>query len=82
VDIEICVNEGTHYGAWVRNLPPGEKLISIENLLGDFPAKLWIIFGHSIPEEEQKILDELGAVYDIGKSLTHVHAAAYLLVRR
>ena len=57
---------------------------AIEHTLGDWPQRLWIIFSHPYPDEDQQILDWL--VEEVGYSMTlsnvEVNASAYLLERK
>ena len=80
-----CPNgDGVFFGTWLRHLAPPAKVEAIEHTLGDWPQRLWIIFSHPYPGEDQQILGWL--VEEVGYSMTlsnvEVNASAYLLERK
>ena len=79
-----CRNGGNvFFGTWFRHLEPPAKVEAIEHALGAWPQRLWLIFSHIWPDEDQQILyllEEIG----YSRTLSNVgeNASAYLLERK
>ena len=77
-----CRTNGIHFGPWIRNSPPEDKLISLREELGGSPVSFWIVFSHTYPGEDAQIMSELARDYQIERSYTASNAAAFRVIRR
>ncbi len=74
---------GIFYGTWFRQLEPHAKMDAMEFTLGAWPPRLWIIFSHIYPDEDQQILDGLKEHgYSLVLSMLAENASVYLLQRK
>lgn len=80
----LCPNGGgIFYGSWFRHLEPDAKVEAIEHTLGAWPQRLWLIFSHIYPDENQQILDLLEEMgYSRALSNVGENTSAYLLERK
>ncbi len=74
-----CQPQGVYYGKWIRNLPPAEKIKSIQTTLSNQPKAAWLVFSHIQPGEDSQILSDLAKVYNIALSYQKTGASIYLL---
>ncbi|MDP2726587.1 MAG: hypothetical protein Q8P59_03495, partial [Dehalococcoidia bacterium] len=78
---EVCARDGVFYGEWLRTRSAEEKVLSIQETLGQYPPRLWLVFSHTYPGEDQLILQGLLKQYHVAASNEQVGASAYLLER-
>ena len=76
----FCRENEVFYGSWIRSLPVEDKLRSLEETLGEWPPRLWLIFAHVVADEDRQLLTHLPASYQVEAELRAVGAGAYLLV--
>jgi len=77
-----CSQDGIFYGRWIRSLTPDQKRVSILQTTGSAPDRMWMIFSHVHPHEDQEILVAFEQDYKLVLSQQAVNASAYLLERR
>ncbi len=78
---DYCRGGDITYGAWIRHLPPGEKVTSIRETMGEIPARFWLVASHTA-NEDRVIVDALGDAYRVEEAFRRVGATAYLLTQR
>ena len=59
-------HDGVFYGTWFRGQEPALQVSAMQQMLGDWPRRLWLIFSHTHKDEDRRILDQLqGLGYSI-----------------
>lgn len=80
---EICSANNLFYSSWVRQLSTDGKIHNMEEVLGNLPDRLWMIFSHVHQTEKEDMLYLLEDEYKIERmhDLRAGKATVYLLVR-
>ena len=76
-----CDEFGIYIGSWFRQLPVEEKLARMEAQMGEWPQKIWLLFGHVHESEDEDIVKALSSIYEVTDKFQEEGAAAYLLER-
>lgn len=74
-----CSKNDLFYGRWIRHLSPDLKRESILQTIGFVPERMWMIFSHIYPNEDEEILAVLADDYRPTLSHQASNSSAYLL---
>jgi uncharacterized membrane protein len=77
-----CAPAGLHYGAWIRDKSPENMAVDVQQVVGDWPERLWLIFSHIHSQEDVKLIEALAPVYAVQASQAAEGALVVLLVRQ
>jgi len=68
------------YGKWIRDKDPGTQIADIEQVLGVWPARLWLVFSHIHKDEDQRMTAQL--ILEKGFSITDSYRTEGAVVMR
>lgn len=78
----FCREDKMYYGTWTRDFSAEAHRLAVEEVVGGYPPRLWVIISHTTPEESATLIAGLEQAYQIVDEQRVSNAAAFLMEKR
>jgi uncharacterized membrane protein len=77
-----CTPANVYFGTWIRGSSLEGMTADMQQAIGDWPERLWLIFSHVHGEEDAQMVEALAPFYTVQVREIAEGASAVLLIRR
>jgi uncharacterized membrane protein len=78
-----CAPTNLYFGRWIRGSSLEEMTADVQQTIGDWPERLWLIFSHVHGQEDAQLVEALAPFYTVQvREIAEGGASAVLLIRQ